>query len=146
MISLCVLIITSIPFYRSNAQDEWSPPDPVCPGNLQIVIAEEGELVPFSGQLFTDDAAACIANQISTCVEFARAEMDRREQVYEANLELVSDDFVVQLESRDEVITILEEELADALIEPWYETFAFRFTIGVVSGIIAGYFLHDLVN
>lgn len=105
-----------------------------------------GELAPFSGQLFTHDAAACLAQRLELCKHAANAEMERRRRICEVNAAAFQELMDTEIAARDETIQILEDALVDALEEPWYESFTFRVGLGFVVGVGAGYLLHELVN
>ena len=126
--------------------DDWEPPEPVCEGDLQIIILEQDETAPFSGQFFTHDAAACIASRIQLCINAARAELWRQYQIYETNLETQQLIAGEEITARDDTIDILEDELAEALEDPWYESFGFQFTVGLVGGVGIGYLLNEVLN
>ena len=74
-------------------------------------------------------------------LEAARAELDRQAQIYEANLQANRDICIVELDALEVVNFILEDELATALAEHWYDSFEFHFTVGLVAGVGVGYLL-----
>lgn len=133
MIRNVLIGILTLYSLSSYAQD-WTPPEPECLGDLRIIEITQGDASPFDGQLFTNDAAACLAIRIEYCVEFANEELSRADRICDAEIQALVDKLVVTEEANSEALGILEDELADALDTPWYETFAFQFSMGAVVG------------
>jgi hypothetical protein len=131
------------------AQDEWTAPDPDCPGydpDTDIIALFAGDVAPFDGIFFTMDGATCEFNRFEICEAAARAEMARRKALCQANAAAFAESSAAEITARDETILILEDELEDALEEPWYQSFTFRVSLGFVVGVGAGYLLHELIN
>ncbi len=146
-LSLVVSVIGS----AAVAQD-WTAPDPDCLGvdpDRDIVGLFEGEAAPWTGQLFTDSAATCEYVRFDLCEGGCNLELRRQAGLRDAEVSSLNEAHAIRLEALEEENDILEDELAEALTEPWYDSVVFKISLGAVGfgiGVAAGYLLNDLLN
>lgn len=114
---------------------EWMPPSANCSGDLRFFAIGEGAASPVDGQIFTNDAAACIVTSYDLCVESARLEVAHQRLLCELRAEeqlALHEIEVVALESQ---VDLLNDELHEALEPPgFFETTEFSLGLGFVMG------------
>jgi hypothetical protein len=121
-----------------------APLTPVPPGNDNIAVVRKGDPAPFDGQLFDQPTAIRWANYLQQSQ--ARLRLDPLYQYKLDQVEIQGLQKTVSLE-RDEYARVTKD-LQDKLVSsekarvspPFYETFWFGMTVGIVAsiGLVAG--------
>jgi len=114
----------------------WAPQGVYCEGDLRIITTYSGEPAPYDGQLFTTDAAACLASKVQVAVESAQADLLHQWRLWDTAYQYSRDDFEVRISGLEDQNEVLSMSLIMALNEPWYETTEFWCVVGVISGVL----------
>ena len=138
---LCCFLIIWSPTY-SLAADSKITPETVSPG--VITELRQGQHAPYSGILFSKDAAAKLYTQLkfsekdcelklSKRLDLLKLDYDTRTKLLQLKLDTETEKNKSLLSVKDSRIEYLEKNLQPP---SWYESGEFWFAMGVVGGIL----------
>lgn len=126
----------------AHADETKVNPESVSPGI--ITELRKGQLAPFSGILFSRDAAAKMYTQLKFTEEECKLKLSKELSLakldYDTKIELLKLRLDVEVEKNQKLLVVKNDRikfLEKNIMPPkWYESGEFWFSMGVVGGIL----------
>lgn len=109
--------------------------DPNDPDKCSIPLIE-GEAAPFSGQLLTTKMAIVLGQKAEAGDIRLKIETDRLKEEHKLQLEYEKKTHQIDNDANAKSISVLQKELANALVVPWYKHPAFIVSCTVVGTVL----------
>ena len=137
----CCVLVFWIPL-AAHASDAKLDPKSVSPG--VITELRKGQHAPYSGILFSKDAAAKLYTQLKFTEEECNLRLSKKLDVlkldYETRLKLADLKLGIEVQKNEKLIAVKDDRikfLEKNLTPPkWYESGEFWFSMGLVGGIL----------
>lgn len=109
---------------------------PVPPGNDVIVVVNQGDKAPFTGQLFDQSSAIRWGNYLQQCRVRLVADVELQKKTDDAQIEYWKKVTEIEQNKYTEVVTDYQNRLSKAENPPFYKTFWFGFIAGTTAAVL----------